>query len=486
MSPRTLSLGDRGLDLVLSGGLRWVERAPKHAGSSLLLVGPAGAGKTLLALNLAIHLARQLDGDIAYACIEILPAELEAQLAGQRPDLIDVRVRHRNTQNATSASGITLDVGLLEMGDDPDSFGDALQAFWEDLRAREARPKVLVIDSLIDGYGIGRGVSRRLADAVCKIAARWNVALILLEERAPQEPSPWPFAVDTVLDLSPQADDVGTSERSMRVRKHRFGASDPGPHRWLIDTGVGIRVLPRPGAWRSAWVTWPEASEKSPRETLRLPNALRDLETPNGRDPAEVVMVWGPGSVGVSHAVRAWQPTLQRPHAILDVRCAPQSSGSKDPPQAGDRSFFTRGIWHADMSAHRLVWQLLHAVTECDRAEIPLVLVQLGDLRALRETLSSEEIHRTVGVFCDIMRARHIPVILYETTFHRGKVVFDQVEGSWKMSMEPGLSAPSITSLADISVEVLSDDSSKVVSMNKLIVTDLRHARSATFLLTSQ
>ncbi len=93
--PTLRTTGITGLDLVLGGGLRFVERVAGAGESTTVLVrGAAGTGKTLLAMHLAAAVAKALSADVAVACVELLPLELQTQLAGfeeTRP-LLPVRV----------------------------------------------------------------------------------------------------------------------------------------------------------------------------------------------------------------------------------------------------------------------------------------------------------------------------------------------------------------------------------------------------------
>lgn len=81
---RTVRSGSVGLDLVLGGGprlLRRVSGSNKESATVLVRGGP-GAGKSVLATDLALRLARALGGDVLYACVELLPNEVLAQRMG--------------------------------------------------------------------------------------------------------------------------------------------------------------------------------------------------------------------------------------------------------------------------------------------------------------------------------------------------------------------------------------------------------------------
>jgi predicted ATP-dependent serine protease len=97
-------------------------------------------------------------------------------------------------------------------------------------------PRVLVVDSLSDGYGLGGKIARAAADALAKLAAQRGLCLILVEEVTRLVPTPWCFAVDTVLELRLDGfEGRAREDRSLSVTKHRFGPSDAGPHELMLQ-----------------------------------------------------------------------------------------------------------------------------------------------------------------------------------------------------------------------------------------------------------
>ncbi len=268
---RIAPTGIVGLDLVLGGGLRLLKRiADADESASVLIRGPAGSGKTVLATHLAAAMARTLRGDIAYACIELLPRELQAQLANfdATRSFTPVRVAPFEAQAPYRDDPMLFSVMLdLAQGEDP--IGASLLAFLDALDDSGRRVRVLVIDSLSDDHGLGAGVSRAVADGVAKLAAERGLVTILVEERAIDRLSPWCFAVDTVLELDGTATESSRFDRTLTVRKHRFGATDGGPHGVEI-TAEGFSVLPRVDAWmRPLNAVLPSPKEQQP---WRMPN----------------------------------------------------------------------------------------------------------------------------------------------------------------------------------------------------------------------
>ena len=66
---RTVPTGDAGFDAILGGGWRLIERLPGRESATVVLRGGPGTGKTLLSVDVALALARALDGDVVVACV---------------------------------------------------------------------------------------------------------------------------------------------------------------------------------------------------------------------------------------------------------------------------------------------------------------------------------------------------------------------------------------------------------------------------------
>ena len=82
--------------------------------------------------------------------------------------------------------------GLLT---DLDTEAPDLVASLETLRSDVARiggrPAVFVVDSLIEGYGLGGSAPRTAVDALMKFAAQGGCGLVLCEETRSDGTSPW-------------------------------------------------------------------------------------------------------------------------------------------------------------------------------------------------------------------------------------------------------------------------------------------------------
>ena len=252
---RIVPTGDIGFDVILGGGWRLIERIPQRESATVVLRGGPGTGKTLLSVDVALALAKALNGDVVVACVEILPSEYLAQIEAGRSELVannlgDVEeptvMTLPQTQPVLEFKSPRVFCGLLpELNDTEPDLVAALESMQGEVQALNGKPKVFVVDSLIAGYGLGPSSPRQNVDAVMKFAAREGLALILCEETTNDTPSAWEFAADTVLAL--EHDRAG--ERKIFVQKHRYGASATGVHQFEIRGEGQPRVYPRPEAW---------------------------------------------------------------------------------------------------------------------------------------------------------------------------------------------------------------------------------------------
>ena len=248
---RTVPTGDIGLDAILGGGWRLIERLPARESATVVIRGGPGAGKTLLAVDVALALAGALSGDVVVACVELLPTEYFAQIEAGRAELVQCEpprvIMLTQTIPLSPAESPRIFCGLLPelIGPEPDLVA-ALETLHRDVTVLNGEPMVFVVDSLIAGYGLGPTSPRQNVDALMKFAAQEGLGLVLCEEATDDTPSVWDFAADTLLVLEQQR----TGERQILVRKHRYGASATGAHQLEIRGWGQPRVYPRLDAWR--------------------------------------------------------------------------------------------------------------------------------------------------------------------------------------------------------------------------------------------
>jgi KaiC/GvpD/RAD55 family RecA-like ATPase len=254
---RAVPTGDLGLDVLLGGGWRLVERLPGRESATILLRGGPGTGKTLLSVDVALALAGALDGDVVVACVELLPSEYIAQIEAGRAELV---LQWREGQQlaeprmmmlpqatpVAAAKSPRIFCGLVADLDPsmPDLVA-ALESLRREVVALNGKPVAFIVDSLISGYGLGPAAPRQNVDAVMKFAAQEGVGLVLCEEAPDDAPSAWDFSADTVLALEHHRE----GDRQIFVKKHRYGPSAPGAHQLEIGGWKQPRVGPRPDAW---------------------------------------------------------------------------------------------------------------------------------------------------------------------------------------------------------------------------------------------
>ncbi|MCU0654631.1 MAG: hypothetical protein MUF64_04865 [Polyangiaceae bacterium] len=383
------------MDQVLGGGLRLFSRAPGAPPSgAVVLRGPPGAGKSLMALQIASALARALEGDVFYACIELLPTELQAQLASiawpqGAPRFVDLR------RPEGDAGGRRLFCGSLALDpEDPAAhLWDSLEVLRLEVERLDGHPRVLVLDSLTSGYRLGREVPRPLVDGLCKLAAGMGWCVIFLEETSSSEPSPWCFAVDTVLELgfeSSRLDLRSSALRTIHPSKHRFGRSFPGPHLFEIEHD-GLRVYPTGSSYTSGFssaypvqdASWTLHGFRSWSEIRPFSwTASSDVVTfVHGSDPATVVRT----ALRVSHELG--ERPLHLPLSSIDeARGTPLSSDA----------------WMAQ------VWGRLER-------NLPRS-VAFGDLRALATFTEPTTWLHNLAILTRHLAKAGVSVVLYETT----------------------------------------------------------------------
>jgi KaiC/GvpD/RAD55 family RecA-like ATPase len=426
---KVLDLDIPGLDLVMGGGLRLLERV-KGAGecATLLIRGPAGSGKSVLGTQLAASIARKLGTDVAYGCVELLPVELRAQHESvRRPSAKEQVVlldELDEEDEQPDGSFVRIYSGLLDLGEGAEQavarLGDAI----EDLRVAASqragrKVRVLVIDSLSDGYGLGTRAPRVLADAVCKLAAAEGLVVVFIEEQAEGRPSVWGFAVDTVFELRQVGQNI--ADRSLFALKNRLGPVDTGPHRLEVNPRDGVRVLPRPQAYRRSWSLERLAGHWKTHPRPPKQWGLGELDRVPGIPPFGecVTAILGPQAMMVRN---------------LALMIGHQSSGAG--PREGPTIFYRFGrgrlgqhkrLEGDDPGFQTFEWGFLDGgaellshlrdVLEQQQAnhQVPHRIV-MGDLRALQHHASDRGMFQSISTAVALLSELRIPTILFQTT----------------------------------------------------------------------
>lgn len=421
---RTVRSGIVGLDLALGGGFRFVRRAyaGDHESAILLIRGGPGVGKSVLAEDLALRLAAAVEGDALYFCVEVLPSEILAQRMGfddfDPARVADLSRKGHKDPNLTKPSLILgmLDAAVDEAGV-PD-VGESLLDLYRIAAARGYAPKVVVVDSLSEGYGLGASVSRTVVDGLCKLAVEQGWVLILVEEAPTDAPTPWTFAVDTVLSLRLAAAEGGAqSRRELLVTKHRFGGCEPGPHGLLIER-ERVRVIPPFSAYRNA-VRDLDLPPPAKGRSLAVPTkgettfpAWFDVADGEGR----LVIVEWDGSYGKGAQLPKLSAKIGRRSDAgspsQGAMCAFFLGESHGAQQADDVSVVV-GTLHQFVRGDEWVEAALHQLSVRGRWEGGVASVHIGPTERLAPYEHKDDLARALTLLSGMLSARGLVVILF-------------------------------------------------------------------------
>ncbi|MBZ0117390.1 MAG: hypothetical protein K8H88_10365, partial [Sandaracinaceae bacterium] len=443
-APEVVSTGDWGLDLVLGGGVRLLSRVEGREPSATLLVrGGPGAGKTTLGYQLATQLAAARGGDVAYGCVELWPAELEAQrdsiwgAVGKKQSSPARATFESPPFRKSTSDGVRVFASVLaiEPGSEGafDAFGESLDALLGAAREVGGRPRVLVVDSLSLGYGLSNA-PRELIDAVVKLAVREGLVLLLLEEGLPADRSEWAYAVDTVIELDhlERAEPAAQLERKLWVVKNRFGPSVHGPHRYSLLQGQGARVFPAPISYSTPWahsaLELPSRAQIEQRlhsepalswELDFLTTEMRAAKSPAWPLFEDCsVLVTSPDAEIVQLAARRVGAVEQSLGADLWIDLSQVDTSQSRLPTQRQRDWVV-GLGGPYLSSQRLVFIAMDALRQfaaADRNSIGVRRVLIGDASVLRGYVAgADELRRGLVTLLAALRRAELPVVLFET-----------------------------------------------------------------------
>jgi hypothetical protein len=470
MNSQLITVDIPGLDLALGGGIWAVRRFPDaNASATLLIRGPPGSGKTAFGTQLAAALGFALNGDVAYGCVELLPVELQAQYTNLQRKGVRAKVVVPPFQEGAQAavSGCRIFAGLLDLGtsgQEQARLGLAIRALLDEVSRTGGRPRVLVIDSLSEGYGLGGSAPRPLADALSKLSAELGLILVLLEEAVDTRPSTWSFTSDVVLELASVEEDRAPDlsapfERRVTVTKNRFGPSDAGPHRFEFFES-GLRLFPRPTAYLAPWAGQLlnlELSEPPPQSWA----VAKEVQPPDWPDIREcVIAVHGPDAEVIhyiSGTLGSETPEGEAyPGVTLFIDFLHQGSRHRE------ASFFKEttlliSAGNPYLSGHRLLAQVRVAIDKLRSDGVVIEKVLVGDLRSLRSFWNPDGLRRAIAVITALMRQARIPVVLFETTVTRqtAQEALDSEHVGRTRILETGQPEPHVVDFADVVVELL-------------------------------
>lgn len=384
----------------------------------MLVRGGPGAGKSVLATDLALRLGKAVGGDVLYVCVEILPSEVVAQRMGfdgfdpsTTVDLAYPDARKSGDEGPTLVVGMTeMEGGPSEGGDGPD-LGRMILDLVRLSVERGFDPRVVVVDSLSDGYGLGSKVPRSTVDGVCKLAVEQGWALVLVEETVDQAASPWSFAVDTVLSLAV----TDSGRREVRVTKHRFGPCQPGPHRLLVER-EGVRVLPCFAAYRNAvrdLALPPPAANRSLRvpvvgpepdwASFNVPDGVGRIALVSCRDPQLV-------QTRLNNLTLAIGKTAPDGSEQSGAQATLHIEESHENPLDSNATGFAVGTLHQMVDGEEWLEAALSILGACT---LPLVRVRIGPTDKLLVYEHGETVGKGISLLAAILRRLGFLVVVW-------------------------------------------------------------------------
>ena len=456
-----------GLNLILGGGVPVLKRREDSDESATLLVrGAPGAGKTILGTQIAGSLARSLGCDVAYACVEILPAELAAQRGGLGRERVKERVivppfvRTEPDSNECRIYAAVLDLG--PPGHEAARLEQAVLDLLDTINSGAGRPRVLVIDSLSDGYNLGAKASRVLADTVCKLAASLGLLLVLLEETTGARPSAWSFAADLIFELGSTSKGVdvdGTEsiDRTIDVIKNRFGPSSRGAHRLDFSSEDGMYMLPHPRLYllRKEHLLLPTQWG----DTLREKQVWTGIGSPSGWPSFRtcVTAVFGPEShLNFKTAARLGTTTAENEEVLVGTDVFLDFSRAGAPDRPGELHTASLGLrFDSDdpyLTGDRILATTLAALEVFHTSREPVRRILIGDLRSIRTHRNPSDLQRALRVLFALARSGKIPVITFETS---PPTLTPSDRGHPVVFTSTGATPPFSADFADVTIEIL-------------------------------
>jgi circadian clock protein KaiC len=217
-----VSSGISELDQMFGGGL--------DRGSTSLILGPAGTGKSTLALQYAVQMAQQGEKSVVFAFDETRQVMIE------RASALGLDI-----ENQIKAGMITAQqVDPAELS--PGEFAVRVKSHVE------AGCKLVIIDSL-NGYLNSMPGEQYLTNQLHELASYLNqqgvITILVLAQHglvgAAEAPVDLSYLADTVLNLR-YFEAFGEVKQALAVVKKRSGRHEKSIREYRLESGVGIRV----------------------------------------------------------------------------------------------------------------------------------------------------------------------------------------------------------------------------------------------------
>jgi circadian clock protein KaiC len=221
-SREPVSSGVAELDQLLGGGL--------DRGTTTLLIGPAGSGKSSVAIQYAVEMARQGDRSTIFAFDETLG------IMTARSEALGLPIREQIKSGTITARQI-----------DPAEISPGEFA-WSVAKSVEAGCKLIVIDSL-NGYLNAMPGEKYLNNQLHELTSYLNqqgvVTILVMAQHgmvtALEAPVDLSYLCDTVINMR-YFETAGEVKQSMAVIKKRSGSHERSIREFTLAGGHGIRI----------------------------------------------------------------------------------------------------------------------------------------------------------------------------------------------------------------------------------------------------
>lgn len=233
IDPPRLSSGVPGLDEVLRGGL------PR--GALILVKGPPGSGKTTMALQSLLHVAKK--GEIALLASNAeTPQQLRAIIESHGWSVDGLHIVELADPNGAEEHA---DADYTLFPEAEVEIGETLQHLFSE--AERLKPALLVLDTISSLRVLAptSGYHRRQLKRIRDFMAARSCTTIMLDEAALTEKDlrSETFS-DGIIELELLESSYGADRRRLRVRKLRGSTFLSGAHDFTIAKG-GLVVYPR-------------------------------------------------------------------------------------------------------------------------------------------------------------------------------------------------------------------------------------------------
>lgn len=219
-----VSSGHKDLDDLLGGGL--------DRGTTTIIMGPTGAGKSTLTTQYATHMAQRREPSMIFAFDEI-------------PSILLTRAAALGFDFAKHVESGVINIRHLDPAEvSPGEFGMRVR------RGVEAGCKLVIIDSL-NGYMNAMPGEKYLTNQLHELSAYLNqqgvVTIFILAQHGLLGPSESPvdlsYLADTVMNVS-YFEVGGAVRQALSVIKKRTGRHEKTIREFTLESGRGLRIGP--------------------------------------------------------------------------------------------------------------------------------------------------------------------------------------------------------------------------------------------------